>query len=135
VRTSTDSYTDSGSFATQAGVRTDKAEQAAALILSEYDRVIEAGVTADELAKAKEMMRGGMLLRLEETNALAVFAGGQALLEKSVETPDEILAHIDAVSGESVHEVAKQLLARERRALALLGPQKSAAPFAKLLSA
>lgn len=135
VRTSTDSYTDSGSFATQAGVRTDKAVQAAALILAEYDRVREAGVTADELAKAKEMMRGGMLLRLEETNALAVFAGGQALLEKSVETPDEILAHIDAVSEEAVHDVARHLLAPQRRALALLGPQKSAAPFAKLLSA
>jgi predicted Zn-dependent peptidase len=44
VRTSSDSYTDSGSLATQAGVRTDKAEQAAALILEEYDRVMQDGV-------------------------------------------------------------------------------------------
>jgi predicted Zn-dependent peptidase len=100
IRTSNDTYTDTGSFATQAGVRTDKAEQATALILAEYDQVMKDGVTAQELAKAKEMMRGGMLLHLEETNALAVFCGSQAILEGGIQTPDEILAHI-ARSGPS----------------------------------
>ena len=45
VRTGTDSYTDTGSLATQVGARTDKAALALKLILEEYDRVMEEGVT------------------------------------------------------------------------------------------
>lgn len=133
VRTSSENFTDSGSFATQAGVRTDKAEQALRLILDEYDRVGREGAGAAELAKAKEMMRGSMLLHLEETNALAVFSAGQALLEKKVKTPDQILAHIEAVDGPAIQKVARELLAPPRRSLAILGPQRSAAAFSKIM--
>lgn len=133
VRTSAESFTDTGMFVTQAGVRTDKADHALKLILAEYDRIMQEPVGADELKKAKQMIRGNMLLNLEETNALALFAGTQLVLKNHIETPDEMLAKIDAITADDVQTVAQELLAPGKRAAALLGPQRSPRVFARLL--
>jgi len=133
VRTSTDEMTDTGSFVTQAGVRSDKAEEALRVILEEYDKVIDEPITEAELKKAKQMFRGHLLLGLEETNALALFGGMQQLLTKDIQKPAAILKTIQSVTTADVQRVAKKLLAPKKRALAVLGPQKSAARFEKLL--
>ncbi|MEX2054555.1 MAG: pitrilysin family protein [Candidatus Andersenbacteria bacterium] len=133
VRTSSDTYTDAGSFATQAGVRTDKAPYALKLILEEYDRIMEEPVSSEELNKAKQMLRGQMVIDLEETNALAMFVGMQELLKKKVLAPVDIWEEVQAVTPDDIQKVAQELLVPQRRSLALLGPQKSAAAFTKLL--
>ncbi|MEK7557090.1 MAG: pitrilysin family protein, partial [Patescibacteria group bacterium] len=134
VRTFNESYTDAGFVATQAGLRSARAAFAVQLILEEYDRLMEELVPEAELMKAKQMIRGHMMIGLEETNALALFAGTQTLLEKRVQTPMDIWHKIEAVTAEDVRQVAKRLLAPKKRALALLGPQKSAKEFEKLLA-
>lgn len=133
VRTSADSYTDTGSFATQAGVRTDKASFALQLILEEYDRVMQEPVADAELTKAKQMIRGHMLLELEETNALTVYAAGQELLQKEILTPAQILEQIEAVTTADIQASAQQLLVPAKRAVALLSSYKSTKEFEKLL--
>lgn len=133
VRTGSDNLTDTGSFATQAGVRTDKAVEALKLIIAEYDRAMNEPVSSEELIKAKQMLRGRMLIDLEETNAMAIFAGSQQLLVNEIETPEVMLDKIDAVTAEDVQKVAQELLAPEQRSLALLGPQRSASAFEKVV--
>ncbi len=134
VRTTADSYTDTGSFVTQAGVRTDKAAKAAQLIMEEYDRIMNEPVSLDELYKAKQMLRGNLVLNLEETNALAVFAGEQELLEHKIQTPDQIWRKIEAVTPAEVRQTAQELLGPKRRLLALLSPHTSTTAFEKLLT-
>jgi predicted Zn-dependent peptidase len=133
VRTSSELYTDSGSFVTQTGVRTDKAQEALKLVLEEYDRVMEEMVSEEELMKVKRMAKGTLVLDLEETNSLALFASVQELTEHGVMTPDEIMKHVDAVTPEDIQRVARELLQKEKRAIAWLGPQKSSKPFEKML--
>ncbi len=133
VRTMSESYTDTGFLVTSAGLRSDKAAFAAKLIFEEYDRLMDELVPAEELAKAKQMIHGHMVIGLEETNALALFTGVQTLLEKRVLTPAEIWKRVEAVTPADVRRVAKRLLAPKKRAMALLGPQKSTTEFEKLL--
>lgn len=135
VRTSSDQYTDTGSFVTQAGVRTDKAAEALKVILAEYDRVMTESVEERELDKAKQMLWGQMLISLEETNSQALFGGMQQLLRGDVKTPQHIMKQIRAVSVADVKRVAKRLLKPERRAAAMLGPQRSTAAFREQLGA
>lgn len=134
VRTSAESYVDSGSFVTQAGVRSDKALDAMKMILAEYDKVMEEPVPEAELSKAKEIVRGNLVLELEETNSLAVFAGGQELLKKKVLTPAEIWEKVSAVSADDVKRVAKRLLDPDKRAGVLLSPHKDVSEFEKLFA-
>lgn len=134
VRTSSDTYVDTGSFVTQAGVRTDRADFALELILNEYNRIMDELVSEEELNKAKEMVRGRLVLDLEETNALALFAGGQELLKKKIETPAEIWKRISAVTAQDIQKVARKLLAHDSRAVALLSPHEDTSAFEALLA-
>lgn len=124
VKTSTDQYADAGGLSTQAGVRSDSALKALELILAEYDRVMTEPVEDVELKKAKHMLHGHLMLELEETNSLAVFAGSQELLLKHMLTPAQIKAKIEAVSVSDVQAVAQELLDRRYRAVALLSPHR-----------
>lgn len=133
VRTSSESFVDTGGLATQAGLRTDKADFALKLILGEYDRVMNEPVPLIELDKAKRIVHGHMVIELEETNALAMFAGGQELFKRKVMTPDEIGKKIEAVSVHDLQVVAQELLAPKKRAVALLSPHKSIRSFEKLI--
>ena len=132
VRTSSESFVDTGGLATQAGLRTDKADFALDLILGEYDRVMNEAVPGTELDKAKRIVRGHMVIDLEETNALAMFTGGQELFKKKVMTPDDIWKKIQAVSVRDIQTVAQELLVPSKRAVALLSPHKSVRSFEKL---
>lgn len=133
VKTSADEFIDTGSLATQVGAKNEKAELALQLILQEYDRIMAEPVHSTELKKAQEMMIGHLLLELEETNSLAVFAGAQELLEKEIMTPDEIKERVRAVTALEVQAVAKELLDKKKRAIAFLGPQKDVSAFKDLV--
>lgn len=133
VRTGSENFADTGSFVTQAGLRTDQAPYALELISQEYDRVREEEVGQAELDKAKQMIRGRLVMGLEETNSMAVFAGGQELLTKKVLSPEEIWTAIAKVTSADIKRVAGKLLDRKFRSAALLGPQKSTKVFEKLI--
>lgn len=133
VRTSSDNYVDSGGFVTQAGVRSDRADFALELILNEYNRIMQEPVSKEELQKAREMVRGRLVLDLEETNALALFAGGQELLTAEIETPEEIWRKVSAVSAQDIQRLAQELLVPEKRAMALLSPRTDIDIFEKVL--
>lgn len=133
VRTSSDNCVDSGGFVTQAGVRSDRADFALELMLNEYNRVMQEPVGKEELQKAREMVRGRLVLDLEETNALALFAGGQELLRGVIETPGQIWEKVLAVTAEDIQRLAQELLSPPKRALALLSPRADIDVFEKVL--
>lgn len=133
VRTRLESFVDTGSLVTQAGLRSDKTKIALEIILHEYDRVMQEKVGVDELKKAKEMMRGQLVLGLEETNSMAMFVAAQSLLEKEILNPEEILERVEAVTAEELQTVAQELFVPSRRAAVLLGPQRSSRIFERVL--
>lgn len=133
VRTRLESFVDTGMLVTQAGLRTNKAHFGLKVIFEEFDRLMNEEAPAEELEKAKQMIRGGLVMQLEETNALAVFAGAQALLETQVESPQDIWKQVQAVTAKDVRRVARKLLDPKKRAVALLSPHKSVSAFQKLL--
>lgn len=133
VRASSENFTDCGSWVVQAGLRTDGTAQALQLVNEELDRIMREPVSAEELAKAKEMLRGRLVMGLEETNALALFAGAQALLEGRVRTPEQLLGEIGRVTAREVREAARALFAKPRRAAALLSPHRGASRFEEFL--
>lgn len=135
VRASSENFVDCGSWVVQAGLRTDGARRAWQMINEEFDRMMREPVGAEELAKAKEMLRGRLVMGLEETNALALFAGGQALLEGRVREPRQLISAIERITAGEVQAAARALFARSRRAAALLSPLRAPRRFEELLHA
>ncbi|MBU0728080.1 insulinase family protein [Patescibacteria group bacterium] len=133
IRTNTDDYTDTGSISTSAGVDLKRVDDAISAIVLEYKKIMESPVGADELNKAKEFMKGKIILRLEDSEEYAHLMGKQALLYPEIESVDQILAKIDAVTADDIQRLSKQLFAEENLRLAMIGPFKDDGHFAKLL--
>ena len=71
------------------------------------------------------MIKGRLLLDLEETNALAQFTGVQELLQGKVETPEQLMQEYSMVTAEQIKQLARELFVNKKRAVAVLGSSKS----------
>ncbi|MEK7073022.1 MAG: pitrilysin family protein [Patescibacteria group bacterium] len=133
VRAGVSPYQDIGAFAVQAGLRKDKVDEALKIILSELKKTKDVVVGAAELRRAKEYIKGKITLGLEESNEVADFYGRQELFQKKMESPEEKIAKIMAVTAKDVQTAARDIFRVERLRLAVIGPFEDAARFQKLL--
>jgi predicted Zn-dependent peptidase len=122
VRTEVEATTDSGFLVTQAGVNPRKIDQAVSAIINEYRKIAERKVSFPELEKAKENIKGRLVLGLETSDSQASFYGMQELLEKEIMTPEEVCKEIDKVSSSDILRVAKDIFRNDKINLAVLGP-------------
>ncbi len=122
VRSSVNPYQDVGNLAIQAGLAKDRVHQAIGLILREVDRIRSKDVTGEELARAKDNLKGRMTLSLEDSSHLADWYAKQELMVKRAETPEEKLAKIFAVTREDVRRAAADVFRNQRLTMAIVGP-------------
>jgi len=133
IRTTTDDYSDTGAISTSAGVDLERVGLAIQAILEEYRKIMDEKVGKDELKKAKEFMKGKIILRLEDSEELAHLMGKQALLYPVISSVDEILAKVDAVTVDDIQRLSQQLFKQENLRMAMIGPFDDKDHFASLL--
>lgn len=123
VRTNSDEYTDAGTLVSTAGIDPKRVPEAVEVIMSEYKKVSEGkmDLSEEELKKAKEFLKGHLVLGLEDSNSVAGFYGHQELLEKEIENPDQIIEHLDKVTKDDVEQVGKEFFVNGTLNLALIG--------------
>ena len=126
-------YIDTGSFTVFAGLKLEKVMEGLEVIKAELERAAAEKVTDDELKKAKEMIRGRLAIRSESTNFLAEYAGVDFVLDREIQSFDDYLRKIDAVSAEDIQNVAKELFNKNKFNLQVIGPFRSSGAFEKLL--
>lgn len=134
VHTGTDAYHDAGYLSTQCGVEHGNLEKTIAVILDEYKRIRTEMVPEKELLKAKEHIKGSMVMHLESSDDIAGYLVDQETLKGEIVLPEERFAKIDAVTSEDVRRVAEMIFRPERLNLAIIGPQKSAKKLEKMLT-
>ncbi len=127
---------DTGLMGVYAGVDVQQIEQALNAILAELDRARQEPVSEEELKKAKEFVKGRLMLQMEDSFAVAAWVGRQELLEERVLSVDEVLEAIDAVTAEDVQRAAQRLFLEDKLNLAVVGPYEATheEQFGSLLS-
>jgi predicted Zn-dependent peptidase len=133
VRAGAEPYEDTGAFFIRAGLTKGRIDEAIKAICNELVKLREKGVTAAELSRAKENIRGRIVLELEDSSDLAAFFGKQELYTGEIKTPDEKFAEINAVTAEDIQAVAKDIISLKKASLALIGPFKDEKRFAELV--
>ncbi len=133
VRAGADLFTDHGVFSVSAGVDHRKLEQVLKAILEELQHVAEGELTEKELTSAKDHLSGRMLLGLETSDALAMFYGGQEILERTMHEPKDVAKAIAKVKKSEVIAVARDIFRNNKLNLALIGPFKDKSVFEKIL--
>jgi len=102
-------------------------------VATELKKIAAEPVPAAELEKARNFAKGRFVLQLESPHGLIVFGLRKEILEGAAQDPEDVLAAIDAVTGDDVQRVARDLIAEDRLRLALIGPFDDAERFDKLL--
>ncbi len=133
ISTSSETDTDTGFIVTRAGVDNKRVKLAITAILNEYKSIIDGGIPENELQKAKDNIKGRMILTFEASDVEASFYGIQELLQSDTITPEEIYKKIEAVTVDDVINFAKQTFKNNKLNLALVGPFKDKAEFEKIL--
>lgn len=133
IQTSTDDYTDSGIISTRAGVDVKRAKLAVEAICEQYRMICGTRVPEAELTKAKEYVKGKLVLRLEDSEEYAHLLGKDELLYGKPITPEEIMKNIDAVTASDIKRVTDNLFKEENLRLAAIGPYENKAEFEEIL--
>ena len=123
IHSYTEHFLNSGSFAIYAGVDPEKIETAVAAILEETSQ-IKQGITASELTRAKELSKGRLYLRFEDSQNVALWHGGQEILTQQILAIDDVISIVDAITIDELKEVAKEILTESGLNLAVIGPIK-----------
>src|SRR5579872_6021633 len=92
-------------------------------MVAEYSKVSrgDMGLTDEELTKAKEFLKGHLVLDLEDSRSVSGFYAHQELLEDKIENPDDVIAQIEAVTKDDVVSVGKEFFVEKTLNFALIG--------------
>jgi predicted Zn-dependent peptidase len=115
-------YQVSGAAGVYVGTQPRTAQQAADVIRAEFSRLATQSLTAEELASAKQQVKGQLVLALEGPVSRMYRIAGSALFGEDYRTIDALLAEVDAVSAEDAAAVASEFYAPERQVVVWLGP-------------
>jgi predicted Zn-dependent peptidase len=132
IHSYTEHFLDSGSFAVYAGVDPQKIETAIAAILEELSQIKQA-ITASEVTRAKELSKGRLYLRFEDSRNVALWYGSQEILLRQILDIDDVISIVDAIIIDELKEVASEILIDSELNLAITGPVKEEKPLRRLL--
>jgi predicted Zn-dependent peptidase len=123
VRSSSDEYADVGNLVSTAGIDPKRVIEAVEVMVAEYSKVArgEMNLIDEELRKAKEFLKGHLVLDLEDSRSVAGFYAHQELLEETIENPDDVIAKIEAVTIDDVVALGKEFFKEKSLNFALIG--------------
>ncbi|MEW6142253.1 MAG: pitrilysin family protein [Chloroflexota bacterium] len=132
IRSYTTQHLDTGSLIIYAGVDPKKTSTAVTSILEQL-ALTKDGIPEVELTKAKELAKGRLLLRMEDSRNVAGWIGAQELLTGRIMSIDEVITEIEAVTTEDIKRVANLLFTTGKLNLAVVGPVKNRSTMSRLL--
>lgn len=120
----TNAFQDSGELGLYLGTRAENLGEAMQVVDAELARMRREPASPDELARAKENLKGRVLLSLESTGARMSRLGSETLADAPLLSLDEVVSRIDAVSLADLEALADELWAPERLSVACIGPDR-----------
>jgi predicted Zn-dependent peptidase len=121
----TSAFQDSGQIGLYVGTRVDNVAEAMRVVSAEITRIRERPATEEELRRAKENLKGRVMLGLESTGARMSRLGSELLAGAPLLDLDELVAAIDAVTTTDLEELVAELWDPERLSVAGIGPDES----------
>lgn len=104
-------FLEGGSVAVYVGTTPSQAPEVLKLVRSEFEKLVEFGLTDGEMVRAKGHVKGALALAMEDTNSRMTRLGRNEITGVEQLSVDEIVAKIEAVEAEEVLSVAGDLYA------------------------
>ena len=115
------SYAGAGAFGLYAGCAPGDVDEVCAVMIGEFEKLAERGVTEREMMRARGQLRGAMVLGGEDSLARMGRLGRAEVVTGRLRSMGENLRRLEAVTPEEVQEMAAWLV-EQKRARILVGP-------------
>jgi predicted Zn-dependent peptidase len=113
---------DAGSFGAYIGTDKKNLSNAMELVLKEFEKLRLKPVPRAELERTKSQIKGTMMLGLENMSGRMMRLGTSELYFSKFTSLDTILQKVDAVTPESIHRVAADILREDRMSTVVIRP-------------
>lgn len=114
-------YRDTGCLLVYAGTSRESAPRVVASVIEQFRDLKDNGIRAEELQRAKDHLKGSLMLSLESTaNRMSNLARQQMYFGRFLSL-DELIANIDAVTTENIAAISNEFFRTERISLTVLG--------------
>jgi predicted Zn-dependent peptidase len=117
-------YADTGQIGIYVGTREDNLTEALSIAIEQIADVASGNLQARELTRAKENLKGRLLLSMESTSARMSRLGKSLITDTEILSLDRLIAEIDAVEADGVAALAAELLSPDRLSAAGIGPSE-----------
>ena len=117
-------YVDAGQIGIYVGTREENLRECLDVIAAELQDVGAGNIRAGELERAKENMKGRLLLSLESTSARMTRLGKASVTGSEIIPIEETERRIQAVTAEDIAALARELYAPEQLSAAGIGPSE-----------
>jgi predicted Zn-dependent peptidase len=124
VYTFASQYTDSGQIGFYVGTREENLSACLEIATEQIADVAAGNLRPNELERAKENLKGRIILAMESTASRMSRLGKSLITDTELVSLDRLGAEIDAVEPESLAELAAVLLAPDRLSAAGIGPSE-----------
>ena len=121
VHSAVSHFTDTGAIVVSAGVDPKRVYDAVQTILEQVG-ALRNGLPEDELEKAKRLSAGRLMLRMEDTRAVASWMGQSETLLGNIAHVDDVMKQVNAVTIDDVLCLANDILVSDRLNIAVVGP-------------
>ncbi len=115
-------YRDTGMFSVYAGTSLESAARVVQLVVEEFRSLKEHAVSEEELRRAKDHLKGSLMLSLESTSSRISNLARQEMYFDRFFSLDEVLTSIEAVTRDDVQQLACEFFRPEQIAVTVLGP-------------
>jgi predicted Zn-dependent peptidase len=115
------SYSDAGYLIVYAGTKAGAVREIVEIILDEFRKIKDGDVEEEEITRAKEHLKGSLMLGLESTFNRMTNLAGNAIYFGRQFTLDEIVRGIDAVTGGDILRVSRKLFDGRYLSIKVLG--------------
>lgn len=117
-------FRDAGLFIIYAGTSLEYFPEVLEVIRRQLKELTERAVTAEELSRTKEQIKGNLWLSLENTtNRMSRLAKAELFFGRSI-TPEEVISRVEEVTVEDLLRVSRILFREELFSLSAIGPFK-----------
>jgi predicted Zn-dependent peptidase len=113
---------DTGLFGVYLGTDPERAEHAMALLRQELRRLQEEQITAAELNRTINQLKGSLMLGLESTSSRMSRLAKMEIYLGTYVTLDEVCAGIESVTAGQIQQLAQELFAEERLTSTIIRP-------------
>ena len=115
-------YSDAGMLSVYAGTARHNLERMLRSVAGEFRRLKDEAVTEEELRRAKDQLKGSLLLSLESTGTRMSNLARQEIYFGRLFTTAEIIAALEKVTREDIRTIAREFFQTEKIAASVLGP-------------